>query len=219
MSTPLSPPRVLCLDLGDVVVRICHGWSEAAARAGLPDRFASGDDVSRWLPLMREHDHGRIDNTDYFDQLASLFGYRYSPEEVSRIHAAFLIDEHPRVDEVILAAKSRGLLTSCLSNTNAQHWEMMSDPRRTDIWRAFRALDRRLASHLLGMSKPDRAIYDAATRALEATPSEILFFDDRAENVAAAREAGWRAEVIRADAPTAEQIAHGLSRHGVDLSW
>ncbi|MFN8548309.1 MAG: hypothetical protein U0527_10195 [Candidatus Eisenbacteria bacterium] len=101
---------------------------------------------------------------------------------MSRIHAAILIGEHPRVDAVVGAAKARGLVTSYLNNTNAQHWEMMSDPRAQDTWRAFRALDRQLADHLLGLA--DRIARSTTSRpSRSVTPPEILFFDDRAENV------------------------------------
>jgi putative hydrolase of the HAD superfamily len=41
--------------------------------------------------------------------------------------------------------------------------------------------------------KPDRAIFDLAARRFGMPPRELLFFDDVAGNVAAAREAGWAA--------------------------
>ncbi len=63
---------------------------------------------------------------------------------------------------------------------------------------AFRALLHRGASHLYGLVKPWPEIYRRFTRELGASPGEILFFDDREENVIAARAEGWRAERIDA---------------------
>ena len=63
--------------------------------------------------------------------------------------------------------------------------------------------------------KPDRMIYEVAeARARDinqAKPDEILFVDDREENVMAARQYGWNAEVCWGGA-TAEEV---LVRYGV----
>jgi putative hydrolase of the HAD superfamily len=56
--------------------------------------------------------------------------------------------------------------------------------------------ERRLFSCRLRLSKPDPAIYRAALACLEAVPEEVIFFDDRADNVAAANCLGIRAHVF-----------------------
>ncbi len=45
-------------------------------------------------------------------------------------------------------------------------------------------------SHRLGLAKPDPAIYRHAAEGLEVAAGEILFIDDREENIVAARAAG-----------------------------
>ena len=50
-----------------------------------------------------------------------------------------------------------------------------------------------LASHLVGLRKPAKAMYEYVERAAGLAPSGILFFDDVVENVEAARRRGWRA--------------------------
>ncbi|UIX33491.1 HAD family hydrolase [Streptomyces sp. GQFP] len=47
----------------------------------------------------------------------------------------------------------------------------------------------------LGLKKPDPLVYRAADRLLGRAPSDVVFFDDRPENVEAARAHGWRAHV------------------------
>ena len=73
------------------------------------------------------------------------------------------------------------------------------------------------ARHLLGLLKPGVEIYRAFERQTGFGPGEILFFDDLAENVQAARAVGWHAEVIDHTADTAPQIAGHLQRHGIGL--
>ena len=48
-------------------------------------------------------------------------------------------------------------------------------------------------SHRLGIAKPDASIYAHAVEGMGVAPDEILFIDDRQENVAAARDAGMTA--------------------------
>lgn len=52
---------------------------------------------------------------------------------------------------------------------------------------------RRIFSHRLGIAKPDEQIYRYAMSALAVQPNEILFIDDRLENVAAARSVHMQA--------------------------
>ena len=57
-------------------------------------------------------------------------------------------------------------------------------------------LRHRHASHLLGLAKPDAAIYHAFAHQTGFSPNRIVFFDDLAENIQAARASGWNAHQI-----------------------
>ncbi len=48
-------------------------------------------------------------------------------------------------------------------------------------------------SHIIGLSKPDPKIYEFVQNGLGLQGSEIVFIDDREENISAARKAGWNA--------------------------
>jgi putative hydrolase of the HAD superfamily len=52
------------------------------------------------------------------------------------------------------------------------------------------AIGRRFYSGRMGLLKPDRKIFDEVARELGADPSEIVFIDDRPENVEGAELAG-----------------------------
>jgi FMN phosphatase YigB (HAD superfamily) len=58
------------------------------------------------------------------------------------------------------------------------------------------ALDGVFASSDLGILKPDLEFYTRLQNRIRIPASEILSWDDSLENVTAAREAGWNAEVI-----------------------
>lgn len=67
-------------------------------------------------------------------------------------------------------------------------------------------LDYQFASHLMGVAKPASETYSAFDARTGYHGKEILFFDDLAENVEAARQAGWWAERIDHDGDAANQV-------------
>jgi putative hydrolase of the HAD superfamily len=59
--------------------------------------------------------------------------------------------------------------------------------------------------------KPEAAIFELAAQRFAASPAELLFFDDHAPNVEAARRAGWHAHLFTdADGCEAELRRRGL---------
>ena len=61
--------------------------------------------------------------------------------------------------------------------------------------------------------KPDPAIYQLHTRTFDLDPAHTLFFDDSPNNVQAAKEHGWQAELFT----TPEALHVDLRRYGVRL--
>jgi putative hydrolase of the HAD superfamily len=59
--------------------------------------------------------------------------------------------------------------------------------------------------------KPERAIYEAALQRLGVPARDVIFFDDLAANVTAARDAGMQAHQVRG----LDQTATVLRRLGV----
>lgn len=92
----------------------------------------------------------------------------------------------------LLPSLKRRTQVGCLSNTNSIHWD-----RLLKAYEFMGHFDRRFASQLLGSAKPDRAIYEKVSDLLGVRPDEVLFFDDKTENVATAQKLGWHARVYR----------------------
>ena len=206
-ESPL-PIRLVCFDLGRVLVRLCDNWRHACELAGLPAPPAKFDPAVRAKleQLIALSDTGRLGLDDFARAAAPLLGV--DPEHVTALSNAYLIEPFPGVDDLLDELGARGLETACLSNTNASHWEMLADPAHP----AALPLDRFthcFASHLLGMRKPDPAIYAHVERCTGAAGEQIAFFDDVGENVQAARARGWRAFLIeRTDDPLAQVRRH-----------
>lgn len=90
----------------------------------------------------------------------------------------------------LLPSLQRKVKVGCLSNTNSIHWNTL-----LQSYPFMQLFDRRFASQLMGCAKPGREIYEKAAGLLGAQPRQILFFDDRRENVEMAQRLGWHARV------------------------
>ena len=73
-----------------------------------------------------------------------------------------------------------------LSNVNPTHW----DYGKQNLWNFLHIFDDLLLSFKLHMVKPDLRIFKHSIKISACEPKEIVFTDDRRENVLAARELG-----------------------------
>ena len=135
-----------------------------------------------------------------------------APEQIVRVFDAWLLGMYPGAAELIDELRGRGVKSACLSNTNPRHWGALLG---REEYRPLQRLDFRLASHELRVMKPNERAYRMAEEATGFWGERVLFFDDKAENVVAARAVGWRAETVdRADDPV-PQIREHLAAHRV----
>lgn len=204
--------RLVCFDLGGVLVRICRSWEEGCAAAGVPVREGYRPDEAgeaRRRSAVDALQRGAITREDFWGVVAETYRGLYAPEEIERVHAAWLLGEYDGVGGLIERVHERGLATACLSNTNAPHWEALVE------YDALRRLHARYASHEMGMAKPDEAIYRAFEQAAGARGPEILFFEDTPENAEAARALGWDAHVVDPAQETSPQIEAALRQRAL----
>jgi 2-haloacid dehalogenase len=89
---------------------------------------------------------------------------------------------------ILADLKRRGVPCYALSNMEAETF-----PRRLRRFGFLRWFDGHVISGLEGVAKPDPRIYRLLLRRYELPAAQVLFIDDRADNVAAARAAGMRA--------------------------
>jgi len=129
----------------------------------------------------------------------------YDPEEISRIHQAWIIEEYPGVSALIDAIHDAGLETAVFTNTTQEHADQF-----VDTYPAIRRLHNCLRSDVLGIRKPEAAAYQAVEDHVGFTGKEVVFFDDTPVNVEAARDFGWHAERIDPAGDTVAQMTATL---------
>lgn len=84
--------------------------------------------------------------------------------------------------------RRRGFKTFIFSNTNDLAVEHID--RNFPFFRNF---DGYIYSYEVGAMKPEAKIYESLEKLTGRRGSEIIYLDDRSENVAAGAERGWRA--------------------------
>jgi FMN phosphatase YigB (HAD superfamily) len=215
--------RLVCFDLGGVLVRTCTAWSDLCRATRLDIRGDSAGDAADRArrQLSDAFQTGDLSAEQWIDGMRQALGGLYAAEEIAALLDAVILDEYPGVGALIDELHRAGVATACLSNTNHIHWPKLvhrdgeqplpGEPRYPTVKR----LHTHHASHLMRVSKPAPAIYRAFEQATGYAGPQILFFDDVPENVAAARAVGWHAEMIDPTRPTDEQLRRHLAAHDV----
>lgn len=202
--------RLICFDLGGVLIDICHTWSEAVEVAGVDASNTSAGTLID-CPSITPYQGGQITIEQYLGDLATYLGLA-SPMRALSVHNSILKEEHEGVADLICELNEKGFATACLSNTNAPHWREMNESGR---FPGFQQLQHKIASHEVGLNKPDLAIFRQFEELTGYKPEQIAFFDDHGYNVEGATAAGWHAALINNQGDTAAQMRQQLTAWGV----
>jgi putative hydrolase of the HAD superfamily len=159
-----------------------HAPDEASARRWVRDIFQGyGGD---WA----DFDRGLLEIPELVHRIAARTGL--APSEVRAVVDAVPSELQPMPGTVALLRRihAQGRRLHFLSNMPAPYAEHLE--RRHDFLRCFES---GVVSARVGQIKPEPGIFDTAARLFGAVPAELLFIDDVADNVHAARHAGWQA--------------------------
>lgn len=107
----------------------------------------------------------------------------------------------PHAREVLSELRKQGHKIGVLSNT------FPSIERTLEAIKVADLVDVPLATCLMGAHKPEPLAFVQAAEALGFAPKEILFIDDKPENIEAARQLGMKAELIDLTGKTPQAIS------------
>lgn len=196
----MAPPDVVVFDLGKVLVDF--DYSIAGRRVAARSRM-SPDEVQRLLdhsPLLFRYETGRLSREQFFDEVRAATRFTGSLDEFAESFANifFPIDEMIRLHAGLRAAQ---VPTFIFSNTNDIAVEHI---RRNFPF--FSEFDGYVLSYQHGAMKPQAALYEVVERATGRRGGEIVYLDDRTENVEAGRARGWQVVHHRSPSGTATAL-------------
>jgi putative hydrolase of the HAD superfamily len=135
-----------------------------------------------------EFDRGRVDVPELVRRIAARTGLPHG--DVQAVVDAVPAELQPMPATVALLRRlhAQGRRLHFLSNMPAPYAEHLE--REHDFLRCFES---GVISARVQQIKPEPGIFDTAARLFGAEPAQLVFIDDVADNVHAARRAGWNA--------------------------
>lgn len=180
---PALKPKILLFDLGGVIVP----WTGIGAIEQLTGLSAeqigkkfSGSDI------ISAYEIGQCSDDEFAREMISQFNFDMDLNGFKAAWQSWVLAPYAGTLDMFSQLRPDYHL-ACLSNTNALHWAGLDY--------LYEHLDCAMASHELGLAKPNPEIYQRAYEILggdaNIAPEDIWFFDDSPVNVTAAAHYGF----------------------------
>lgn len=178
---------VIVFDLGKVLVDFDYSIATrkiAARSAKSPVEIADALLLSHFII---DYEAGRLTRAEFFQHVQKVTGFGGTLDEFGKYFADIFWPIPPMI-ELQAGLRRRGFRTFIFSNTNDLAVEHI---RRNFPF--FRNFDGYIYSYEVHALKPEAKIYEALERQTGRCGEEIIYLDDRPENMAAGAARGWRA--------------------------
>ena len=177
---------VVVFDLGKVLVDF--DWSIAAKKiaarsTATPEHF---HEFLATSPLLWQYECGQLSRQEFFEAIRSAIGFQETVAEFNGYFAEIFAEITPMI-ELHAELRRRGFKTYVLSNTNDLAIEHI---RRN--YPFFKNFDGYILSYEVKGMKPDAPIYEALEKMTGKRGAEIIYIDDRLENIEAGAARAWR---------------------------
>ncbi len=189
----MSPIRVVVFDLGKVLVDFDY---RIAARNVAARGKISAEELARVMagsPLLYDYERGRYTNAQFYQQVCALSGYSGDIDAFRKSFASIFTPILPMVS-LHSELRQRKFGTYIFSNTNDF---AVSEIRSSFPF--FSNFDGYILSYQHGSLKPEAKLYEVVEHISKTSGAEILYLDDRPENIEAGAARGW--QVILHESP------------------
>lgn len=183
----------ILFDLGNVLV----GLNRITKASVLCQALRAADQPE--FAIVTEYECGRVTTDTFLSQALRLLKLDIPPDALQTEFQSIVGEWYPQTPELLTALRQSYKL-GCLSNTNPLHIDALIQrgPHLDLIHDSF-------LSHEIGCMKPAPEAYQCVINTWNIEPHQILFIDDRTENVTGATLAGMQA--IEAHGPEAVAAA------------
>jgi FMN phosphatase YigB (HAD superfamily) len=185
-AAEIIPPNVVVFDIGKVLLDFDYSIAarRIAARSRVPqDHIRVFIDHS---PLLFRYETGLMTTDEFFAEVCRITGFAGTRDEFSESFADIFVPIPPMV-ALHATLREHGFSTFIFSNTNDL---AVSHIRRRFPF--FAHFDGYILSYQHGAMKPDPKLYAVVERETRCRKGEILYLDDRPENIAAGAARGWQ---------------------------
>jgi glucose-1-phosphatase len=179
--------KAVVFDLGKVLLDF--DYAIAARRIAARSRITAAE-LALFIvrtPLFMQYEAGQVTTEQFFREICAATGFCGTLEEFGAAFGDIFVAIEPMV-QLHAALRQRQLPTYAFSNTN--------DLATRHIRRSFpfyADFDGYVLSYEHGCMKPEARLYEILERLSGRQGGEILYLDDRPENVEAGAARGWQA--------------------------
>jgi len=191
--------KAVVFDLGKVLVDFDY---TIAARKIVARGKVSLGQIAQFLgqsPLLLHYEAGLLTNQEFYEEIRRLTGFRGDLEEFGDCFGDIFSPIKPMI-ELHATLRQQGFPTFIFSNTNDLAIRVI---RRNFPF--FANFDGYIFSYQHGAMKPDPKLYEVVERQSGRHGPEILYLDDRPENVSAGAARSW--QVILQESPKKTRAA------------
>ena len=195
----MPAPRIVVFDLGKVLLDF--DYSIAAHKIAARGTIAA-EEIKRFIdhsPLLFRYETGLINKQQFFDEICALSGFCGDLDEFGGFFSDIFVPIAPMV-ALQAELRERGVPTYIFSNTND-----LAVSHIRGRFPFFGNFDDYIFSYEHGAMKPDARLYEVVEKKSGHRGAELLYLDDRAENIAAGAARGW--QVILQESPEASRAA------------
>lgn len=201
----MEAPKVVVFDLGKVLLDFDFSiFARDLARNARVD----AEEVLNLVvqsDVLIEYETGRTTSAAFYRQVSELTGYSGDAASFEQCFGN-IFTELPEMIATQQELKSAGIPTYIFSNTNEIAIKVIRD-----LYPFFGGFDAYVYSYQEQSMKPDSKIYEVVEKVTGHRGSDLVFIDDKPENIEQARQRGWHGIVHRgADITRAELRQLGL---------
>jgi putative hydrolase of the HAD superfamily len=199
----MTPVQAILFDYGMVLSAPpdLAAWQRMRTVTGLSEEVLHRE----YWTHRHAYDRGELTAESFWTQAAAPTHAILTPTQLSQLIAAdvdFWSTLNPPMLEWAERLQRSGFRTGILSNMPDA---MEAGLRARHAW--IESFDHHTWSHAVNLAKPEPEIYQHAAEGLQTPPENILFLDDKSENIAAALAAGMQA-IQYSTHPAFEQEMH-----------
>ena len=150
--------------------------------------------------LLEKLELGKITDDEFYKEISQLVKYKGTREDFMQIFG----DIFTPIDEMIefhSELKKCGFKTYIFSNTNDTAVKWISEH-----YPFFNEFDGYFLSYKMKLAKPNEAFYEALEKETGKSGEDIIYMDDKSENIEPALKRGWQGIVVNSPGKAISQV-------------
>lgn len=181
----------IIFDVGNVLIDFC--WEKTCETLGFSQEVITAFGRNMILSDMWNRlDEGIISQEDAINQFIEAMPSYEKEVRLFWDNAVSFVEEYDYAYDMITALKEKGYQIYLLSNYPLEMYKL-----HWPTFRFFKEVDGYVVSAVEQIRKPDIRIYECLCQRYGLIPEQCLFFDDRQDNVDAAKTAGMEAVLFK----------------------